>query len=139
MLSVYSPEHLWDNHATHSVSSIEHVVASNKVVSTRKNARSAHVEIPRVERVRMMEGVKEGMEAKTSKHVFIFLIPRRLSLFDGCARLSCMLAPSRTHRVHDRSAGVKVPLVMGGAFRWTPHFPCMSSFNSEDLPRIPWK
>ena len=50
-----SPEHLHDNHSTHSVGSIEDVIASNKVVSTRKNACSAHVEIPKVERFRMRE------------------------------------------------------------------------------------
>ena len=50
-----SPEHLYDNQSTHSVSSIEHVVASNKVVSTRKNAWSTHVEMLEVERFKMRE------------------------------------------------------------------------------------
>jgi hypothetical protein len=49
---IISPEHLHDNHSTHSVSGIEHAVASNKVVSTRERARSAHVEILKVERFR---------------------------------------------------------------------------------------
>ena len=47
-----------NNHSTHSVGGIEGVVASNKVVSTRKNARSAHVEISKVERFRMRGGRK---------------------------------------------------------------------------------
>ena len=43
---------------THSVSGIERVVASNKVVSARENIRSAHVETLKVERFRMREGRK---------------------------------------------------------------------------------
>ena len=50
---------LMDKHCTHSLSFIECVVASDKVVSTRKKARSAHVEILKVERFRMKEGRKE--------------------------------------------------------------------------------
>ena len=41
----------------------------------------------------------------------IFLAPpRRFTFFDGCARLSCMLAPSEIYRIHDKrmkSAGVE--------------------------------
>ena len=50
-----SPEDLYDSQSTHSVSSIEHVVASDKVVSTCKNARSTHVEMLEVERFKMRE------------------------------------------------------------------------------------
>ena len=56
---ISSPKHLHNNRSTHSVSGIEGCVASHKVVSTGKNARSAHVEIPKVERLRMREGRKE--------------------------------------------------------------------------------
>ena len=50
-------------HYTHSLSFIECDVASNKVVSTRK----AHVEIPKVERLRMREGRKgERLEDRRS-------------------------------------------------------------------------
>ena len=119
-----------DNHFTHSLSSIEHVVASNKVVSTCKNPRSAHVEIPKVEMFRMRAGGREGtgsagrpgdQRRPPTSHevnaclvylclpkyvpellqfsprlllhvlVFIFLILRRLTLFEGCTQLSCML------------------------------------------------
>jgi hypothetical protein len=60
-----SPEHLHDNYSTHSVNVIECVVAGNKVVSTRENIRSAHVEIPKVERFRVREGRKgERLEAR---------------------------------------------------------------------------
>jgi hypothetical protein len=45
--------------STHSVSGIECVVAGNKVVSAGKNARSVHVEISTMERLRMREGKKE--------------------------------------------------------------------------------
>ena len=66
MLSVWFKEHLHDNHSTHSVCGIECVVVSNKVVSTRKNARSAHIEILKSERFRMREGRKgERLEART--------------------------------------------------------------------------
>ena len=116
-----------DNHSTHSVGGIEGVVASNEVVSTRKNARSTHVEISKVERFRMRGGRKgERLTARrpqlchemkrvglflcTPKHVpGIFsgsslllspsFIPQRFALFDVCARLSCMLALSGTYRV----------------------------------------
>ena len=47
----------FNEHSTHSVSFIECVVASNKVVSARKNVRSTHVGIPKVERFRMVEGI----------------------------------------------------------------------------------
>ena len=50
----------FDEHPTHSVSFIECVVTSNKVVSARKNVRSTHVEMPKVERFRMGEGRKGG-------------------------------------------------------------------------------
>ena len=53
-----SLEYLHDNSFTHSVSSIEIVVASNKVVSTSKNAHSAHGKILKVESLRMREGWK---------------------------------------------------------------------------------
>ena len=53
-----SLEHLYDKSSTHSVSGIELVVASNKVVSTGENARSAHGEILKVESLRTREGWK---------------------------------------------------------------------------------
>ena len=60
-----SPEQLRNNHSTHGVSGIEYVVASNKVVSTSKNAHSAHVEILKMERFKMKEGRKgERPEAR---------------------------------------------------------------------------
>ena len=43
--------HQHDNHSTYCVSTMECAVVSNKVVSTRKNARSAHVEISMMERL----------------------------------------------------------------------------------------
>ena len=157
--------HSYANHSTHSGSIIERVVVSNKVVSTGKKARSAHVEIPKVERFRMMEGAKEGMESarrskdpqlchevNTLKHVprlfsassllfySAFPIPLRFTLFEGCARLSCILALSGTYGVHDKrmkSAGVegklKVLIMMGPAY--SPHGP----YSSEHLSKIPWK
>ena len=56
---ISSPKHLHNNRSTHSVRGIEGGVASHKVVSTGKNARSAHVEMPKVE---MREGRKRGKE-----------------------------------------------------------------------------
>ena len=64
ILSVGSPDHLHNNHSTHSVSSIERVVTSSNVVSTGKNTHSAHLEIPKVERLRMMEGAREGSKGE---------------------------------------------------------------------------
>ena len=58
-----SPERSYNNHSTHSVSGIEHVGTRNKVVSTSKNTRSAHAEISKVQRFRMMARVKEGKES----------------------------------------------------------------------------
>jgi hypothetical protein len=59
-----SLEHSHDNHSTHSVRG-ERVVASNKVVSTRKNACSAHVEILIVKMFKTGEGRKgERLEAR---------------------------------------------------------------------------
>ena len=112
---------------THSASGIECGVTGNNMVSTRKNARSTHVEISKVERFRMRGGRKgERLTARrpqlchemkrvglflcTPKHVpGIFsgsslllspsFIPQRFALFDVCARLSCMLALSGTYRV----------------------------------------
>ena len=48
-----------DNHSTNSVSAIEHVVASNKVVSICKNACPAHVEIRKMDGEVQDEGKKE--------------------------------------------------------------------------------
>ena len=45
---------------THSASGIECGVTGNNMVSTRKNARSAHVEISTMERFKMREGKKES-------------------------------------------------------------------------------
>ena len=53
-----SLEHLYNKSSTHSVSGVELVVASSKVVSTGENARSAHGEILKVESLRMREGWK---------------------------------------------------------------------------------
>ena len=102
MLSIWFSGNLHDNHSTHSVSGIERAVAGNNVVGARKNARSVHVEILKVERFGMREGRKgERPEARrppmimprgvdlflyTRKHVpgfssscplvFVFLVPR---------------------------------------------------------------
>jgi hypothetical protein len=118
-----SPEHLHHNDSTHSISSNEHVVVSNKVVSTLKNARSAHVEIPKVERFRMMEGRKgERLEAVNgclagtlstwqcfSNYfllVLVFLVPLYPEMaahpFCDLARLFCMLALYGIYRVHEK-------------------------------------
>jgi hypothetical protein len=51
---VNSSEHLHDSH-THNISSIEGALFGNEVVSTRKTARYAHVEIPKMESFRMRE------------------------------------------------------------------------------------
>ena len=55
-------------HSTYSVSSIERVVASNKVVRIRKNTRSAHVETPKVERFRMREERRAPGRQKTPNY-----------------------------------------------------------------------
>ena len=49
----------FSKHSAHSVSFIECVVASNKVMSARKKICSTHVEKPKVERFRMREGRKQ--------------------------------------------------------------------------------
>ena len=51
---------LISKHSTHSLSTNECAVASYKVVSARKNVRSAHDEILKVERFGMREGRKGG-------------------------------------------------------------------------------
>ena len=55
MLSIWFTRNF---HSTHSVSRIECVVAGNKVVSTRKDIRPTHVEILKVEKLKMGEGKK---------------------------------------------------------------------------------
>ena len=102
-------------HSTYSVSSIERVVASNKMVSIRKNTRSAHIEIPKVERFRMREEIRAPGRQKTPNYVChevdacwlpkhgpellsgssLLLGPSSsflgslFTLSDGCAQLSC--------------------------------------------------
>ena len=58
-----SPGHRYDNNSTYSGSSIERVVTSSNIVSTGKNTHSAHLEIPKVDRLRMMEGAREGKKS----------------------------------------------------------------------------
>ena len=127
MIHLNIPVHDSDNHSTHSVGGIEGVVASNKVVSTRKNARSAHIEISKVERFTVRGGRKgESLaarrpqlchEVKACWSIFMYsqarawyflkfslllspsFILQRFALFDVCARLSCMLELSGTYRV----------------------------------------
>ena len=57
-LSIWFTGNLRGNHSTHSVSRIECVVAGNKVVSTRKDIHPTHVEILKVEKLKMGEGRK---------------------------------------------------------------------------------
>jgi hypothetical protein len=73
-LSFGSPEHLPYNYSTHRVSSNERVVASNKVVSTCKNARSAHV-MRKVKGFRMRECTRKvGKESARTLHIPIVTV-----------------------------------------------------------------
>ena len=92
-------------HSTHSLSFNECVVTSDKVVSARKEARSAHVEILKME----VQGEKRQErtvhpQSCTCKHIpfsnalssllhvlaFVFLIPQ-LTVFGRCAGLSLLV------------------------------------------------
>ena len=91
-----------------------------------------------------------GLFLYTQKHVpglfrlssnilpaFVFLAPRRLTLFGGLARISSLLVLDGTYRAHERrmkSAGIEGAYVccVGGA-SWTPHFPRISSSAAKNF------
>ena len=122
--------HRHGNHSTYSVIIMECAVVSNKVVSARKNARSAHVEISTMERLWMRERNKETkgsaqaqVERSCHESVYLYIhkhvprlfrllsfVLRPLTFFCGPARLYSTLVLYGTYRSHDqrmKSAGVE--------------------------------